>query len=261
MPPFRSLVAVLVAAGVLGCGTTRFTDTSRTATEQLLVSDAIDRSVQQLNFRRLAGHKVFLDDAFLGSVVDKPYLVSTLRQHLLASGCILTTSRDDATYVVEARAGSVGTNRSDVLFGVPAINLPMVIPGVPSSIPEIPVVKKTNHRGIAKVGVFAYHRETGTAVWQSGLVQDESSGEDWWILGAGPLQYGTIHEEPSFAGSKISNPLNPDDRGIAEYNPPVAIAKEELFEKRSVGLHRLPDPNPSASQRTAGASPTPEASQ
>ncbi len=146
--------------GAGGCGTTRSTDTSRTATEQLLVSDAIDRTVQRLNFRPLAGHKVFLDDSFLATAVDKAYLVSTLRQHLLASGCILTGTRDEATYVLEARAGSVGTNRSELLFGVPQINLPMTIPGVPTTIPEIPVVKKTHHRGVAKIGVFAYHRET-----------------------------------------------------------------------------------------------------
>ena len=241
-------ISLLVGAG---CGTTRSTDTSRTATEQLLVSDAIDRSVQQLNFRPLAGHKVYLDENFLEEAVDKEYLVSTFRQHLLASGCILTESRDEATYVLEARAGSIGTNRSDVLVGVPAINLPMTIPGVPTAIPEIPVVKRTNQRGIAKIGIFAYHRETGTAVWQSGLVREASSGKDTWVLGAGPFQRGTIHEGTAFAGSKLKNPLNLNDDGQHELAPGVAVDEEALFERRSIGIHRLPAPENSPAERMA----------
>ena len=34
-----------------GCGTTKWSDTSRTATEQLLISDAMDRAVSRIGFR------------------------------------------------------------------------------------------------------------------------------------------------------------------------------------------------------------------
>jgi hypothetical protein len=47
-------LAVLCA----GCGTTRRTDTSRTATEQLLLADAIDRSVSRIDFGLLAGREI-----------------------------------------------------------------------------------------------------------------------------------------------------------------------------------------------------------
>jgi hypothetical protein len=237
-----------------GCGTTRSTDTARTATEQILVSDAIDRTVQRLNVPALAGHKVYLDDTYLAKVLDKDYLVSTLRQHLVANGCILAEKREDATFILEARAGSIGTNRSEVLYGVPSVNLPMTIPGVPTTIPEIPVVKKTNQRGIAKIGLFAYHRETGTAVWQSGLVREESTSKDWWVLGAGPLQLGTIHEGEgtSFAGSKIPNPITRGDHGRSDMLPPVvALNSEKTFVQRQVGLHRLPATEKSQAERTA----------
>ena len=45
----RSLfnLAALLATALAGCGTTRSTDTGRTATEQLLISDAIDRAVHE----------------------------------------------------------------------------------------------------------------------------------------------------------------------------------------------------------------------
>ena len=114
-----------------GCGTTRSTDTNRTATEQLLISDAIDRAVQSIQLQTLAGQTVYLDDSRLGEVVDRNYLVSTLRQHLLASGCQLRAERDQADFIVEARAGAIGTDRNDLLFGVPSMNVPQIMPVQP----------------------------------------------------------------------------------------------------------------------------------
>ncbi len=205
--------SVLVVA-LCGCGTTHTTDTSRTATEQLLISDAVDRAVQSIDFRPLAGQAVFLDESYLTGVVDRAYLVSTIRQHLLASGCVISDRRDEATFVIEARSGAVGTNRDEVLFGIPSINVPSFVSftGLPSSIPEIPIVKKTARKGVAKLAVFAYHQETGAPVWQSGIAQNNSSARDTWVLGAGPFQRGTIYEGTVFAGSKIKiNPLKNQD--------------------------------------------------
>src|SRR5437660_5867557 len=95
----RIYVALLLAVA-LGCGTTRMTDTQRTATEQLLISNAIDQAVSQLDVRPLTGADVFLDVQPLDSAVDKGYLVSSLRQHLLANGCRLLEDRGRATLIV-----------------------------------------------------------------------------------------------------------------------------------------------------------------
>jgi hypothetical protein len=190
---------------LVGCGTTRSTDTGRTATEQLLISDAIDRAVQTVDFVALRGQTVYLDDSRLGDAVDRGYLVSTLRQHLLASGCALRDKAEDAEFIVEARAGAIGTDRNDLLFGVPSMNVPQLLPAqpTPAAIPEIPLAKRRDQRGVAKIAVFAYHRRTGAPVWQSGLAQRESSSNDVWILGAGPFQRGTIYAGTEFAGQAI----------------------------------------------------------
>ncbi len=104
-PQFVAAILAVVAFSLAGCGTTRSTDTTRTATEQLLVSDAIDRAVQSMDVRALAGQTVFLDDSKLADSVDKNYLISTLRQYLLDSGCQIREKRDDADFVVEAPSG------------------------------------------------------------------------------------------------------------------------------------------------------------
>src|SRR6478609_838462 len=173
-------LAVMLAAAALplaGCGTTRSTDTNRTATEQLLISDAIDRAVQTMDVHTLAGQNVFLDDSKVSDCVDKNYLVSTLRQYLLANRCQLKDQKDQADFIVEVRAGAVGTDRNDLLFGLPSMNVPQIplVQPVPAVIPEIPIAKRKDQRGIAKLAIFAYHRQTGTPVWQSGIVCQESS--------------------------------------------------------------------------------------
>jgi hypothetical protein len=213
-----------------GCGTTRSSDTNRTATEQLLISDAIDRAVQTINLQTLAGQSVFLDDSRLGDVVDRNYLVSTLRQHLLASGCALRAERDQADFIVEARAGAIGTDRNDLLFGVPSMNVPQILPvqPVPAAIPEVPIAKRRDQRGIAKIAVFAYHRESGLPVWQSGTAHQESSSNDVWILGAGPFQRGTIYEGTEFAGKTFGTDGGDGDEQLHGHKP-TGLARERNF--------------------------------
>lgn len=228
--PIAAAMLSLAAVQLAGCGTTRSTDTGRTATEQLLISDAIDRAVQTVDFTSLRNQTVYLDDSRLDGVVDQDYLVSTLRQHLLASGCALRDKKEDAEFVVEARAGAIGTDRNDLLFGVPSMNVPQFLPGqpTPAAIPEIPLAKRRDQRGVAKIAVFAYHRPTGTPIWQSGLAQRESSSNDVWIFGAGPFQRGTIYEGTAFAGQTIGIAQDAVDR-LAENGPAVALGDQRVF--------------------------------
>jgi UTP--glucose-1-phosphate uridylyltransferase len=51
--------AIAVIALSTGCGTTRWSDSKRTATEQLLISDAVERAVMQIDMRPLAGQTSF----------------------------------------------------------------------------------------------------------------------------------------------------------------------------------------------------------
>src|SRR5262245_18018788 len=83
-----------LVAAVCGCGSTK----SRTATEQLLMSDAVDRAVGQIDFRDLAGQKVFFDTRFIVNTkdpafiynvkglgyVNAEYVISSLRQQMIA---------------------------------------------------------------------------------------------------------------------------------------------------------------------------------
>lgn len=204
-------VACCLAGTLLsGCGTTRFTDTARSATEMLLISKAVDDTMADIDFRSLTGKTVFLEEKYLDGIQDKGYLISSLRQHLLASGALLQEEKSKATYVVEARAGVVATDRTSLLVGIPQITLPTVavstVP-IPNSIPEIPFAKSTEQRAYAKVAVFAYNRLTGRPVMQSGLAKAHANSKDLWVCGLGPFQGGTIRDKTEFNGSPVSIPF------------------------------------------------------
>lgn len=198
-----AVVAFLFLA--TGCGTTRQTDTNRAASEMLLISQAVDLAVAKIDFSPLSGQTVFLDaTAVERDVVDRGYLVSVIRQQLLAHGARVQEKREEATYVVEVRSGALGTDRHSLLLGTPAVSLPVAVPGLPSAnIPEIALMKRSDQRGIAKLGVFAYNRVTGLALWQSGTVEASSNAHDTWVFGAGPFSRGTIRKRAELAGEPL----------------------------------------------------------
>lgn len=227
-----ALAAAACLAGVVftaaGCGHTRWSDSKRTATEQLLVSDAIERAVEKVDLRPLAGRKVFLDTAFMDDTTDQHYLTSVLRHQLLASGCRIAAKVEDADVVVEARAGAIGTDRTGVLVGVPATSIEFA--GHGTTIPELSVLKRTDQRGVAKISLFAYYRESGLAVWQSGEENVASHARDRWFFGAGPFQDGEIYDEVDFAGERPDTDwFKPMESQKAEIASNVDLTKPLIY--------------------------------
>lgn len=208
---FRLLLGLgLVLTLFPGCGTTK----EHQATEQLLLSDAVDRSVSTIDFRPLSGEKVYLDTSYLRSVksasfVNADYVTSALRQQVMAAGCYLQDSSADAEIIIEARIGTLGYDDHRVTFGVPensSINSTVsLFPGSPSvpQIPEIALARRDAREGAAKVAAFAYDRETREAIWQSGISQSRSTARDTWVMGVGPFQGGSIRDETRLAGTKL----------------------------------------------------------
>jgi hypothetical protein len=240
------LGGLILASLLTGCGTTKMTDTPRAASEMLLVSQAVDMAVAKLDFTALAGHPVFLDTAAVDGIVDKGYLISSVRQQILAQGALLQEKRESALYVVELRAGAVGTDRNSVMVGTPAISLPPVVPGLPpvTSIPEIALAKKSDQRGVAKIGVFAYNRMTGRALWQSGVVESESKLKDTWVFGAGPFRRGTIRKRTEIAGEPIPDLAHPAELFGQKADPDAArsTATEQFFPNDAQPAPSLPVP-------------------
>ncbi|TWU44053.1 hypothetical protein Q31b_15880 [Novipirellula aureliae] len=233
---------VWVIGGVLlsGCGTTR----ERDATEQLVLSNAVDRSISAIDFRPMTGRKVYLDTSYLkevkgSSFVNAAYITSALRQQIAGAGCLLQDSSEQADLIIEPRVGTLGSDDHRVTFGIPENNslssAASLLPNAPSipSIPEIAVARRDAREAAAKIAAFAYDRETRKAVWQSGVRQSIASAKDTYVLGVGPFQAGTIREGTKLAGSQIVHFGDTDPKQSPNDSfrrPPVDYTAEVRFQ-------------------------------
>lgn len=183
--PVELLTATLacIAAGLTGCGTMRVTDTPRTATEQLLVATAVENAVAQLDFEFLEDRTVFLDDSRVDRL-DKTFVVAEVRAAAREAGVILLDDRDQAHYVMELRAGAVGVDRRDYLFGLPAAQVPTLAGSLAT--PEVAFYKSISQTGACHVGFVAYSRADGRYLYSSGPAYGFSDHRGRWIFGAGP---------------------------------------------------------------------------
>lgn len=237
---------LILALLLTGCGTTKMTDSPRAASEMLLISQAVDYAVAKIDFTPLSGETVYLDTSAIDKdAVDKGYLISMVRQQLLAHGASLQDEKGKALYIVELRTGAIGTDHRSVMVGTPAVSLPSIVPGLPTSIPEIALLKKSDQRGVVKIGVFAYNRITGRAVWQSGSAEAMSRLKDTWIFGTGPITRGTIRQRTEIAGEPIPDLSQaPQLFRKGEKDPSAAISptSEQYYPNSGAPAPPLPIP-------------------
>lgn len=210
----------------IGCGTAKLTNTSRTGTEQLLLSDAMDRAVSQVNFSMLSGKKIFINSTAISSITDSAYLLSLIRQHALASGCLLQEKEEDADIILEIRAGTSGTDQHDFMFGISEMTIPGFGSLSATTIPEMAVAKKVLQKATVKIGIFAYTREGRRPVWQSGNLVAESKAKNRWLFGMGPYQTGDIYQEGQINDTNISIPLIDTEAKEPEF---VSVGNQAFF--------------------------------
>ncbi len=234
------LCALSLTMALGGCGTTK----NYAATEQLVMSDSVDRSIANLDFRPLSGRKVYLDSSYLRHVkgeafVNAEYVISALRQQIVAAGCLIQDTNPDAEIIIEARIGALGMDDHRVTFGIPENNAlastASLIPGAPNipSIPEIAVARRQAREAATKVAAFAYDRETRRPIWQSGVNHSLATARDTWILGVGPFQGGTIRDQTKLAGSGIKFGAKSATGSPAQFfdRPPVDYTAETRFQQ------------------------------
>ncbi|MBI1311490.1 hypothetical protein GC176_09295 [bacterium] len=217
------LTATALLAGLLlsGCGKTVRSD----ATEQLILSDAVDRSIRNIDFSPLNGRDCYLDTTYIKTTksptfVNAEYLTSSLRNQALAAGCRLVEKETDAEVIIEPRVGVLGADQHEVTYGFPSNNVVTQAASVAAatttaapvaapiaSLPEISLARRAEQTAAAKVAVFAFDAKTKSPIWQSGMSVANSRSRDWWLFGIGPFQSGTIYDKTRFAGTRFRLPL------------------------------------------------------
>jgi Family of unknown function (DUF6655) len=173
--------AILAAFLLGGCATSKQTTPPRSATEQLLLSTAADRSLHFANLSSFANQKVFLDTSYFDSY-DSKYAIGAIRDALSRAGALLMVSPTNSDIIIEARSGALSIDSSDSLLGIPKLGAPVPLAGT-VDIPEIALYKAEKGRSVAKIALLAYARQSREHVYSSGSLVGKSYSKYYKILG------------------------------------------------------------------------------
>jgi len=191
----KALILLTATALLLaGCGTFRETFPPRSATEQLLLSTAVDEALEHLPTYWMRGVRVYLDDSRLDAY-DKPYLLQRLRDTVLAHGGRLTDERGQADVVLEVASGALSVDKGSWLLGIPELPLPIPFAGETLKLPELPLFRLDSYAGKAKLLLTAVDPEDGTRYTQLPLLLGRVQHRHWWLLLAGPFTWSDLEKE------------------------------------------------------------------
>ena len=175
------LAIALAAMLTGGCTSVKTTGSARSGTEQLLLTGAWDSALCAVDFRPLAGRRVFLDPQYV-TVVDKDWVLSSTRRAMAEQGVLLQDAKDKADLIVEAALGAYGTDDRNCTVGLPQVGiLPSLSgtaalasgssPGSNSSTASSLSISQTSKQdAVVKASFFAYEAKSGAMAWESGPV-------------------------------------------------------------------------------------------
>jgi len=187
-------VAILFGC-LAGCTSSVTSNTARTAKEQLLLSDAVERSLRKVDFRSLGGQQVYVEEKYL-ECVDKPFVLGSVRHQIMRHGGRIVDAVDAADVVMELRSGGVGTDTAESFLGTPEIALPGML-----TVPEIRLTERKTQYGYAKIGMVLYDAKTRQVLGDGGLALAQSDDSNWYVFGVGPIQRGSLKSSVTTANS------------------------------------------------------------
>jgi hypothetical protein len=164
---FNPLALSLAIIGLGACTTVRETSPQRTATEELLISTAVDRAIAQVDLNLPSGTRVFVNgDQLAGS--DGKYAAGQLKDRLLRAGARLVDDRDKADAVVEVRAGALSIDDKQTLIGVDSFDAPVPFAGQAVKVPQIALYSDKVRQGVVKIAAFGYRTSDGKLIGITG---------------------------------------------------------------------------------------------
>jgi hypothetical protein len=202
-PKLAPALLALAAALAGGCTTVKTTGTARSGTEQLLLTGAWDCALAKVDFRPLAGRKVFLDPQYV-SVADKDWVLSSTRRRMAEQGVLLENSKDRAQLIVEPSLGAYGTDERSCTTGLPQTGT--LLPGLVSpvgllagtassgSTSAMTLTQYGEQHAVVKAALFAYDAKSGHLVWESGPLLAAQGVRDRYVFGVGPFRAGSLPE-------------------------------------------------------------------
>jgi hypothetical protein len=159
----------------------------------MLLSNAVDQSLDKVDFTPLYGQNVFIEEKYL-DCTDKAYVMGSVRHRVLRAGGTIAPAADSADVIMEVRSGGVGTDTTDSYIGVPEITLPGML-----TLPEVRLSQRKTQYGYSKLGMVLYDAKTKSVLGDGGMSMAQSDDSNWYVLGVGPWQKGTLKSDVATA--------------------------------------------------------------
>ncbi|MDP6795734.1 MAG: hypothetical protein QF721_12435 [Verrucomicrobiota bacterium] len=198
MKLYNPLAIALLAGLATGCvNKQRITEPARSVGEQLLLSTAIDRALDELDMeaiRRLRGVKVYLSEKYL-KTLDQEYLIGALRDLLFSNGVLVVDDAEQAKMIVEVRSGANSLDTAAVTFGIAEDQaMPNPLTGAAVALPELSFFKKENNFSVVKVSLVAYQADTREHVFSSRSLLGGAYDKHIQFLGLLRLRFTDVPE-------------------------------------------------------------------
>lgn len=171
----RIFVSCLLVLLTSGCAFTRTpTQTPRTATEQLLLSQAIERSLHDLSIPLTEGSSVIVETVGFAvpptSIVpsDLTYVRDAVAGQLGRLGFRIHPQAEESRYIVRVLVQSLGTVQGETFFGMPSVQSVII----PFSLPELTLYKAQVQSGYMRYSIDLYDAASGRLIrstpWYAG---------------------------------------------------------------------------------------------
>ena len=166
MKAMKAICLGVVCTGLLtACSTTqKITNSARSATEQLLISEAVMRSLPKQSDSPLPipqGSNVKLDIA--GISADKDIVRDAVVRWLGQHGYTVQDGLDNTTHRINIVVGSVGTELANTFFGIPPVQGSLI----PISLPELSFYKAEYQTGYVNFHLDIFELPSGQYIGSS----------------------------------------------------------------------------------------------
>jgi hypothetical protein len=160
-----------------GCALPReVTKSPRSAIEQLLLSQALERSLAEATLPVPDGATILVEPTALSA--DQYFAGRVVSNRLAKTGLRLDEGQGNAQYRVLMVIHAFGTEQDTTFFGIPEIQSVVI----PFALPEIPFYKVVRQTALARWSLDVFEYKTGRFVTSSPWYQAGTSHTQYTVL-------------------------------------------------------------------------------
>ncbi len=176
------ILAALAALAAGGCVKPRITDTERSAMEQNLIAQAVERGIDNMSFSAFAGRSAVVDYSRLSPQTEKDYICGVLETHLAASGVRVVEKADEAQLKLRVYCGVLATDNTECNVGTPSLPIPVPYTDLSFAIPEMSIFKRVSRSASCRITVAVYDIASGDLLCAYRGVSSRTFFNRWVVL-------------------------------------------------------------------------------